>query len=63
MHLGKNSIPKFYIIAEKKLGVTECERDLGVLVTSEGSWHEQVNSAASEANRVNGPTKSPKSYT
>ena len=29
MHLGKQSSPKDYFIAEKKLGVAECERDLG----------------------------------
>ena len=42
---------------EKKIGVTECERDLGVLVSSDGTWHEQVNSAASKANRVLGLMK------
>ena len=35
MHLVKQSSPKDYFIAEKKLRVTECERDLGVLVSSE----------------------------
>ena len=49
--------PEDYFIAGKKLSVTECERDLGVLVSSDGTWHEQVNSAASKANRVLGLMK------
>ena len=57
MHLGKQSNPKDYFIAEKKLGVTECERDLGVLVSSDGTWHEQVSSSASKANRILGLMK------
>ena len=51
MNLGEQSSPKDYFIAEKN---TECERDLGVLVSSDGFWHEQVKSAASKANRVLG---------
>ena len=43
--------PKDYFIAEIKLGFTECERDLGVLVSYDGTWHEQVNSEASKVNR------------
>ena len=35
------------------MGITECERDLG-LVSFDGTWHEQVNSTASKANRVLG---------
>ena len=42
MHLGKQTNPEDYFIAGKKIGVTECERDLGVLVSS-GTRHEQVN--------------------
>ena len=52
MHLDKQSSPKDYFIGEKKLGVTECERDLGVLVSSNVTWHVQVNSAAFKANRA-----------
>ena len=37
MHLWKQTIPKDYFIAEKKIGVTECERDLGVLVSFDGT--------------------------
>ena len=36
-----------YFIAGKKIDVTECERDLGVLVSSDGTWDEHDNSAAS----------------
>ena len=32
MNLGKQSNPEDYFTAELKIGVTECERDLGVLV-------------------------------
>jgi hypothetical protein len=38
MHLGKQSNPKDYFIAEKN---------------SEGTWHDQVNSASSKENRFN----------
>ena len=34
MHLGRQSSLKDYFVYEKKLGVTNCERDLGVLVSS-----------------------------
>ena len=57
MHLGKQTNPADYSIEVKKIGVTECERDLGVLVSSYGTWHEQVNSVASKANRVLGLMK------
>ena len=57
MHLGKQSNPKDYFIAEKKQGVTECERDLGVLVSSDGMWHEQVSSLASKENMILGLMK------
>ena len=57
MHLGKQSNPEDYFIAGKKLSVTECERDLGILVSADSTWHGQVNSAASKANRVFGLMK------
>ena len=31
--------------------VIECKRDLGVLVSSDGTWHEQINYAVCKANR------------
>ena len=56
MHLGKQLNPKGDFIAGRKISDTECERDLSVLVSS-GTWHEQVNSAASQANLVLGLMK------
>ena len=32
MNLRKQTNPLYYFIARKKLSITECERDLGVLV-------------------------------
>ena len=58
MHLGKRSNPEDSFIAGKKLNVTKCERDLGVLVSADGTLRAKVNSAASEANRVLGLMKS-----
>ena len=37
MHLGKQSNPEDYFIAGKNIGVTEYERDLGVLVLANGT--------------------------
>ena len=45
MHLGKQS--EDYFNAGNKISVTECERDLSILVLSYGTRHEQVNSDAS----------------
>ena len=58
IHLGKQNNSKKYFTADRKLGTTECERDLGVLVSSDGTYHEQLCSAASKANRVIGLMKS-----
>ena len=58
MHLGKQTKPEDYFIAGKKIGLTECERDLGVLASSDGKWHKQVNSTASKAHWVLGLMKS-----
>ena len=54
MHLRKQTTPEDYNIAGKKISYTEFERDLSVLVSSDVTWHEQVNSVASKANRVLG---------
>ena len=40
MHVGKQTNPEDFFIAGKKIGVSECERDLCVLVSSDGTWHE-----------------------
>ena len=50
MNLGKQSSPKDYFIAEIKLGVTECERGLGVLVSSDGTCQEQDEELLSRKN-------------
>ena len=52
MHLSKQSSLEDYFIAEKKLSVTECKKNLSVLISSDGTWYEQVDSAASKDNRV-----------
>ena len=57
MHVVKKSYPEDYFIAGKKIDATECERDFGVLVSSDGTWHEQVNVVASKANWVLGLIK------
>ena len=45
MYLGKQSNQYDYLIAEKRLSVTECERN----TSNDGTCHEKVNSAASKA--------------
>ena len=46
MHSEKQKDLENYFIARKNIDFTECERDLGVLVSSDGTWHEKLNSAA-----------------
>ena len=58
MQLGNQNDPRDYFIANRKLGTTDCEMGLRVLVSSDGTWHKQVCSAASKANRVLGLMKS-----
>ena len=41
MQLGNQKTQKIISLQKKKKGVTECERDLSVLVSSDGTWHEQ----------------------
>ena len=57
MHLGKQTNPEDYYIAGKKIGNTECEIYLSVLVSSDGTWHKQINTAAWKANWVLGIMK------
>ena len=58
MHIGNNNENRTYSIDDGKkittLATTEMEKDLGVLVCSNGRWSEQAISAASKANRVLG---------
>ena len=39
------------------IGVTECERDLYVFVSPDGTWYKQVNAAPSKADCVLGLMK------
>ena len=56
MHLGKQHSPEDYFIAGKNIGVSECERDLGVLVSSDDTYHKQVNSTASKPHETITPS-------
>ena len=50
---GETIKPKgLFHCAGIKLNVTECERNLPVLLSADGTKHKQVNSAASKTNRV-----------
>ena len=55
---GETIKPGGLFHCRKKLSVTKCQRNLGVLVSADGTWHEKVNSAASKATRVLGLMKS-----
>ena len=52
MHLGKHIYPKDHFIADRKLNTTKCEMGYGFKSLRIGTWHEQIFSAASKANRV-----------
>ena len=52
--LRETENPEDYFIAEKNIDDTECERDLKVFVSSDGTYHEHVNSATLKAKRVVG---------
>ena len=56
MHVKGNNQTQRIISLQEKVAVAECERNLNFLVSSDGTWYEQVNSAASKANRVLGLT-------
>ena len=57
MQLGKQTNSEDYFIVEKNIVVTEYDRDFGVLISSDGTWHKKVNSAASKTSRVLGLMK------
>ena len=58
MDLRNQNNKKGYLIADRKLSKTACERGLWALVSLDGKWHEQVCSTESKANRVLGIMKS-----
>ena len=61
MHLGKRNPLKKYFILDKgeriEVGTTKFEKDLGIVWSSDASWTEQCNRAASKANSVLGMLK------
>jgi len=52
MHCGRKNLRAEYKIMDRKLAVTSRERDLGIILTPNMKWKEQVCNAASVANRV-----------
>ena len=60
MHLGSNNPNAKYTILDNKtntwheLEVTKSEKDLGVILTDDGKWHNQVSKVASKANSILG---------
>ena len=59
VHFGKNNVGQQYFIEDSaglKIPLTssECEKDLGVWVSSQLTWKKQVESMVSKANRVLG---------
>ena len=61
MHIGNNNEKSEYSIndgnSRTKLATTEMERDLKIFIRADGKWSDQVNSAASKANRTLGMMK------
>ena len=47
MHMGSQLNPKSYFVAEKRVDITKCEKNLGVIISAEGRLYEQVCAAAS----------------
>ena len=54
LHCGKNNPKRAYWIGDTPLKVTEREKDLGVIITSNGKPSEQAAAAVSKANRILG---------
>ena len=57
MHFGAKNSRAQYCIGDKFLGSSECERDLGVMVSCDLRWKTQVRSAIAKANRMLGLLK------
>jgi hypothetical protein len=57
MHIGKQNPKYCYKIGETELKETEMERDLGILISNDLKWKNQVNSAILKANRILGQLK------
>ena len=54
MHFGSNNSHHVLKIASKDLETTLCERDLGVIFSSELKWKQQVIACAAKANSILG---------
>ena len=54
MHCGKNNPTRAYWIGDTPLAITEKEKDLGVIITSNGKFSEQAEAAVGKANRMLG---------
>ena len=54
MHCGRGNLRAQYTIMGRVMATTERERDLGIILTPNMKWHEQVSYAASTANRILG---------
>ena len=63
MHLGKGNPKRAYYMLDKSSGqdiqleTTSLERDLGIMLSDNGSFTPQVNTAIAKANRVLGRMK------
>jgi hypothetical protein len=57
MHIGKSNLHFDYKMNDHILQKTEIERDLGVLISNDLEWDQQVISATSKANRKLGLIK------
>ena len=68
MHLGKNNPRRAYFMYDKatdkniQLETTDLERDLGILISSDGSFSPQVVTAISRANNIFGKMKNTFKY-
>ena len=60
MHFGKNNPKRVYHMTDKITGIsaplakTSLERDLGIMISADGSFSHQVNTAVSKANNILG---------
>jgi hypothetical protein len=46
MHIGKKNPSRLYSIEGTRLAESRCERDLGIIVTSNLKWNEQCSGLA-----------------
>jgi ribonucleases P/MRP protein subunit RPP40 len=54
MHIGKRNAKNNYYINNRPVKETSCERDLGILISNDLKWHQQVSAVVSKANRMLG---------